>query len=277
MGFLARTQAQGVGPFQGIQVQTSVSTVGIPILYGQQRLEPNLIWYGAFTANSGSGSGKGGAAGAGGKGASSQNSYSASVIMGLCEGPIDNIVGVWVNKYLMQLSASGLLLFKGTNPQSPWAYMTTNFPTQARGYNSTAYVCASSYLLDSSAQLSNHTFEVAGFLQFTAGAGDTMVVSPLEPALWLSTQTYAVDTVVYGPLGGTYKALTSSTGVQPPNAAYWEQIFPDANPAAMIPDLLESTQYGVGMSSAYIGDGQLSSWRQRSPLACRRRSQPRAM
>lgn len=242
----------GIGPFQGIQVQTSVATVPVPIVYGQQRLSPNLIWYGNFQAHAGSGSGKGGAAGGGGKGAPSQTSYSADVIMGLCEGPIDNIAGVWVNKFEYQQSVTGLLLFKGSNPQTPWAYMTTNYPADALGYNSTAYMAASNYVLDSSAQLQNHTFDVAGFLQFTSGAGDLMAADP--PALWYATTAYVVGNIVYGPLGGCFKCILGNTNQQPPNATYWQQIFPDANPAQMVPDLLESTQYGVGMSSAYMGD-----------------------
>ena len=236
----------GVAPFQGVQVQTSVSTVGIPIVYGQTRLPPNLIWYGNFQQTS-SGGGKGGG---GGKG--SGGSYSASVAMGICEGPVETIIGVWINGSYQSVATAGLTVFTGTATQAPWSYLTTNYPSQARAYPNTCYAAAPNYSLGSSAELPNHNYEVAGFLQFTSGAGTTMAAN--LPTIWTATTAYTVGNVVYGTAGGTFVCTAANTNEQPPNATYWTEIFPDCNPALVLQDLLTNTSYGVGMPSALLGD-----------------------
>lgn len=260
MGFLmsrASVPGNGVGPFQGIQVQTSVSTVGIPIVYGLARVSPNLIWYGDFTSSGGGG--KGGKGGGGGKGAGAQTNYAASIIMGICEGPITSLVSVWINKKNETAAAAGFTVFTGTSSQAPWGYMTTNHPTQARTYPNTAYVAASKYTLDSGAQLPNHTFEICGGLPFTPAAGTILSASPA--ALWLSTTAYVTGANVYGPTGGTFTCISANTNQQPPNNTYWTQITPDSNPGAFIPDLLENVSYGPSFPSAYMGDmTQFSSY-----------------
>jgi hypothetical protein len=385
-------------PLYGVQVQTSISTNPIPIVYGQRRVAPNLIWYGDFKQTSSGKSGKGGKGGGG-------PTYATSLIMALCEGPIDDVVAVWANNTYEQIHKAGwkliigggssgatcsfntdvmtcstpptsgsfsvgqtisapglsagisieslgtglggvgtynitpitvtvnatgaegavtgakctfsgttmtcltapsagsfsigdivsvpgyplgatILSFAGyqkgyinsdgqldiggigsyilsaplvsyslgsvptTGTQAPWIYMTTNHPDQARGYPNTAYVCAANYPLDSSAQLPNHTFEVAGLCQYTPHCGNTMAVA--LPSKWLSTSTYYVGGVVYAPQGGTYLCIGTSHNNVPPNATYWTQIFPDANPADILNDLITNTVYGACIPSLYV-------------------------
>ena len=62
MAFLRRNN-NAKPDYTALQVQTSTSTLPIPIVWGQNRLAPNLIWYANFKAVPG-GSGKG----VGGKG-----------------------------------------------------------------------------------------------------------------------------------------------------------------------------------------------------------------
>src|SRR5580698_4393802 len=109
-------------PATSLRVQSSVQGQPIPIVHGQQRIAGNLIWYGDFTYNSGSGSGKGGKgglAGGGGKaGGGNGATYSASVAIGLCEGPIDTILELWNNKTPQSVSPFTLAI--GYQGQAAW-------------------------------------------------------------------------------------------------------------------------------------------------------------
>jgi len=80
-------QQKAVG---SLQFQTSQSGGAIPLVYGTTRVSPNLIDYDDFKAvpSNRQGAGKGGG---GGKGGGQQYKCSASVIMGLCQGPIAGI------------------------------------------------------------------------------------------------------------------------------------------------------------------------------------------
>ena len=165
--FGGKAQPAAVKPdYTGLQIQTAVNTLPVPIVWGESKLAPNVIWYNNFqTQQSGgggkNGGGKGGIFGGGG-GGSTTYTYSAAVILALCEGPIAGINQIWKNQSLYTLASLGLTLFAGTTPQSPWSYVSSAYPSQALGYQGTAYVCASNYSLGTSATLDNHNFEVQG-------------------------------------------------------------------------------------------------------------------
>ena len=151
--------------FTGLQIQTATSTLPIPICYGQTKLAPNVIFYSNFQTKAvKSGGGKGGLFSS----PTTGYSYSADVIMALCEGPITGIGYVWRDQSTYTLANTGLTLFTGPTPQTAWSYLTTTYPTQALAYQGTAYVCAANYQLGSGATLGNHNFEVIGAL---AGTG----------------------------------------------------------------------------------------------------------
>src|SRR5579872_3225218 len=86
-------------PATALRVNTSLQGVPIALLLGgKQRLAGNLIDYFGFTAldaSSSGGGGKGGIGGAFGKGQSGQYDYFTSFIMGLCQGPILYVDGMW--------------------------------------------------------------------------------------------------------------------------------------------------------------------------------------
>ena len=149
--------------FTGLQIQTATSTLPIPILYGQTKLAPNVVFYANFQTH-GVKSGKGGLFSSPATG----YNYSADVIMALCEGPISGVGYVWRDQSTYTLANLGLTLFDGTTPQTAWSYLTTAYPTQALAYQGTAYVCAANYQLGSSAAIGNHNFEIIGTL---AGTG----------------------------------------------------------------------------------------------------------
>jgi hypothetical protein len=158
--------------YTGLQLQTSVSTLPIPIVWGQTKIAANLVWHQNFQAHSGGGSGKGGGAKGGmfggGGGASNSCTYTADLILALCEGPISGIGIIWKDQSIYTLAMLGLVLYHGATPQAIWPYLSAFYPGQALGYQGTAYVCAPSYNLGGAAAISNHNFEVIGIF---AGTG----------------------------------------------------------------------------------------------------------
>src|SRR5258706_9124590 len=89
-------QANPMPPATQLGVQTAVQGTPIPIGWGANRLAPNLIYYNDFKATEvqqSSGGGKGSGSGGGGKGGGggTQTNYTATVVCGLCEGPIFSV------------------------------------------------------------------------------------------------------------------------------------------------------------------------------------------
>ncbi len=174
MSFLQSGGTNATTPtvYTGIQIQTSAQGVPVTLLWGKNRIAPNIFWYNNFQAHKQSGKGAGGKGGSKGSG---NYSYTAAVMLGLCEGPIDRIEAVWADQteYFFTGGVStglvklGFTLFDGTASQGVWSYLTANYPAQAIPYESLCYVANSNYNLGSSAALPNHNFEVAGPLAYT--------------------------------------------------------------------------------------------------------------
>jgi hypothetical protein len=169
MAALFGRPSPGVKPdYTGLQLQTSVSTLPIPIVWGQSRIAPNVIFYANFQTDNVKSGGKGGLFG------SSQTTsynYTADLIMALSEGPISGIGYVWKDQSTYTLSNLGLTLYEGTTPQTVWPYLSTTYPTQALTYQGTAFVCAANYGLGDSADVGNHNFEIIGVLAGTGPNG----------------------------------------------------------------------------------------------------------
>lgn len=170
--FGGNKSSTNVTKYAGVSLQTSVRGMVIPVVYGTQRIGVNLLWYGNFQAHAvkSGGGGKGGAiAASGGKGGNSSYTYSTSVILGLCEGPITGIGKVWLQDTSIKFASLSATLFVGNLGQAAWGYLTSNFPTNAAPYSGIAYLGIPTYLLGSQTQLPNHNFEVFGvFTQNTA-------------------------------------------------------------------------------------------------------------
>jgi hypothetical protein len=244
--------------YNGIQISSSASGGCVPLMYGQQRLPFNLIWYGAFTssANSSSGGGKGG-----GGSQTTGYTYKSSFACALCEGPISTIVQVWNDKDLTTLSALGLTLFTGAGGQSPWSYLTTNFPTQAIPYDHICYVAAQSFTLGDSAAMPNITFETRAFLTGTgtvsvtfttgpaAGATSAVISSSLAAGQW--SIYFSDNEVRWCTVAGS--AVTWQGAL---NAACTTQAYAgcsyDADPSLMVVDYLTDPNHGVGFPAGQI-------------------------
>ena len=147
----------------GLQVQSSTLGLAISLGWGRGRMKCNLIWYNAFTAiphTTKTSAGKG----LGGGSKNTTYTYTASIILGICEGGASGIRGIRTiykdSAVLTTLSAAGLSLATGAPTQPVWGYLTSKFPAQAINYSGIAYVYAQDYDLADSATLSNHSFEI---------------------------------------------------------------------------------------------------------------------
>src|ERR1700684_2849250 len=135
--FGAKTASTSVTRYSGIQIQSSIAGTPIPMGWGTFKCSCNLLWYGAFKSVAIKQS-------TGGKGGGSQvtgYNYSASVVLGICAGPIAGIRTVYKDQTALSgVAAAGLTLFLGSLGQTPWSYLTSNFSSQAIGYSGIAYV-----------------------------------------------------------------------------------------------------------------------------------------
>jgi hypothetical protein len=179
MGFLRRG-ANDKPDFTSLQVQTATSTLPIPIVWGRNKIAPNLIWFANFQAvPGGSGKGIGGKGGVfGGGAAGSSYIYTADLIMGLCEGPIAGIGLLWKDLGVYVPLELGIGIFNGTTPQVVWPYLQEIYPYNALAYQGTAIAWAAGYNLGDSASVGNHNFEVIGIL-----AGSGVNGTDADPAL----------------------------------------------------------------------------------------------
>ncbi len=66
----------------------------------------------------------------------------------------------------------GLTLADGQAGQATWAHLTSTHPAEAIGYSSTAHLYGANFSLGSNAEISNHSFEIEGKLQFVTGIVD---------------------------------------------------------------------------------------------------------
>ena len=223
--------------YTGLQIQTAVNTLPVPIVWGMARVAPNLIWYANFQTISSQGGKSGGGKG-GGLFSSNNNvtyTYTADVALALCEGPIVNINSVWKNQSIYTLGELGLGLFIGSTPQAVWGYLADTDPSQALGYQGTAYLAAASYQLSTAATLDNHNFEVQG-LRYGTGYGQT-------PYTTYVAEIY--DNVTLANATSSQNSTIPFNGVNPASGFF------DADPAWIISDFLTSTQFGAGAPSGF--------------------------
>ena len=163
-----------VPEFTGLQVNTAVQVLPIPILYGTPRVSINLIYYNGFNIKSVK-SGKGILSG--GKGGK-QLEYFATLILGIGEGPIGKLKaiyqdqGVWLP---LEYPSNGAYYYTGSATQTPWSYITTFWPKDARAYPYTAYAAFSNAELDASATVPQINLLQQGFFAGTCPLNDSKI------------------------------------------------------------------------------------------------------
>ena len=66
MSWFRNSKAATTPDYTGLQLQTSVNTLPIPIVWGQTKAAANVVWYQNFQTHGGGSTGKGGFFGGGG-------------------------------------------------------------------------------------------------------------------------------------------------------------------------------------------------------------------
>src|SRR6185437_4711303 len=98
-----RQASQAITRYAGIQAQTSALGMQIPVGWGTFRCRCNLVDYFDFKSKAQKAQA--------GKGATTTGyTYSASIVLAICEGPIDHVTQVWVNgkQYAYGSNGSGV-------------------------------------------------------------------------------------------------------------------------------------------------------------------------
>ena len=162
-------QQRAVG---SLQFQTAQAGGVTPLIYGTTKVSPNLLDYDDFTATPSKQAGGKGKGGGGGKGGGQQYMYSASFIMGICQGPITGFGLAWWDKNiglvtgLQSISSINL----GSDGQTIDPYWASAHPAKAIGYSGMANIVFANYQLGNTATLPNFNFEVFGVGAGMSGA-----------------------------------------------------------------------------------------------------------
>ena len=224
------SRPQVIPEFTGLQVNTSVQVLPIPIIYGSPRVQVNVIYYNGFNSQLVSQSRGGKGVLGGGKGGGSQQvEYFATFIAAIGEGPLGAIQIIYQDSEVWTpgtYPTNGASYFNGTSTQAPWSYVVDNWPNDARPYKDTAYYAFANAQIDSSATIPQINLVVAGY-----GTSS----SPLNNS-----------------------TLTISTGQYDPNGnplSYIGDIVlgdADADPASVIIDFLTNSNYGATFPTDWI-------------------------
>jgi hypothetical protein len=162
-------QQRAVG---SLQFQTSEVGGVIPLIYGTSKVSPNLLDYDDFAATPSKQSRGKGKGGGGGTGGGQQYTYSASFIMGICQGPIAGFGMAWWDKNIGTVaglqSISSINL--GNDGQGIDPYWASAHAAKALSYSGIANIVFANYQLGNTATLPNFNFEVIGIGAGVSGA-----------------------------------------------------------------------------------------------------------
>ncbi|MEB4802169.1 phage tail protein [Acinetobacter soli] len=173
-----------------MRVQQSAYGLCQPLVYGKNRLAANMFWYGDFSSTAHTTTTKSGGKGGKTKTSNTTYTYSASLMLGLCETKIRDIGNIWRDKeqivtkteggvQLKPIDQLGFELFYGD--QNPvWGYLASMHPDQAVHYPFLGYIACANYDLGGSASLSNHNFEVIGDITFSDTIHDANPADVIE-------------------------------------------------------------------------------------------------
>ncbi|NUF22725.1 hypothetical protein HUN23_08100 [Acinetobacter oleivorans] len=173
-----------------MRIQQSAYGLCQPLLYGKTRVAANMFWYGDFLATPHTTVTKSGGKGGSSKTSNTTFSYSASLMLGLCENQIKKIGLIWVDKeqYVPKQEGSITLdpidqlkfeLYDGNN-NPPWGWLVSKHPDQAINYPYLGYVACANYEMGNSASLSNHNFEVISTITLSETIDDANPADVIE-------------------------------------------------------------------------------------------------
>ena len=230
MASLFSAQPKIIPEFTGLQVNTAVQVLPIPIIYGSPRIDVNLIYYNGFNVQQVStGSGKGILSG--GKGGK-ETEYFATIILALGEGPLGFITVIYQDQGVYTESdypSPNFNYFTGTDTQAPWDYVVSTWPDDARSYKDTAYIAVSNAELDASATVPQINIVLAGFLCSTCPLNDSTIV--------ITSGQYDQNNKLISFIGPLLLG------------------YADADPASCIYDMLVNPRYGAGFPAGLLDTG----------------------
>jgi hypothetical protein len=128
--------------------KASSSVYGTPlaIVFGTQRVPGSIICAGLFNRNVGY-----------------PTMGTGVVQVALCEGEIVSCLAIWREKVKSTPAGLGVTIATGTIPQSPWSWMTTNFPAFALGYGGVATAsCDTGFTTAATGELERASYEIRG-------------------------------------------------------------------------------------------------------------------
>lgn len=173
-----------------MRIQQSAYGLTQPLVYGKNRVAANMFWYGDFKSTAHTTTTKSGGKGGKTKTKNTTYTYSASLMLGLCENKIKDIGIIWRDKeqivtkteggvQLKPIDQIGFELFDGDhNPV--WGYLASKHPDEAVHYPFLGYVACANYDLGGSAALSNHNFEVISDITFSDTIHDANPADVIE-------------------------------------------------------------------------------------------------
>ncbi|ENX30143.1 MULTISPECIES: phage tail protein [Acinetobacter] len=173
-----------------MRIQQSAYGLTQPLVYGKNRVAANMFWYGDFKSTAHTTTTKSGGKGGKTKTKNTTYTYSASLMLGLCENKIKDIGIIWRDKeqivtkteggvQLKPIDQIGFELFDGDhNPV--WGYLASKHPDEAVHYPFLGYVACANYDFGGSAALSNHNFEVISDITFSETIHDANPADVIE-------------------------------------------------------------------------------------------------
>lgn len=153
---------------KGLRLQESAYGSVVPVLYGKNRITPNIIGYYDFTVitNVEEKEVDGPLWGLGGAGTDYHTysyTYTATFLAALCHGQAYQIEKAYLSKASVstgELSAKGYVFFNGSPTQSAWSHMTTKHPTEALAYRGLSYVGFKDYPIVGTLALPSYSYVV---------------------------------------------------------------------------------------------------------------------
>ncbi len=191
-----------------LAVQTSTYGKMIPIVYGVCRIAGNIIWSRPIkeTATTTTHTVRGGKGGGGGRITQQQTtySYSATLAIAVCEGPIDDIYRVWADAAPINPKQLTYRLYKGTETQTPdptiESYEGVGLTPAYRGL---AYVVVEDFpLADFGNRIPNFTFEVKKRMLIADTSGDLIEDMVKGVCMIPGSGEFVYDTIVHSKVYG---------------------------------------------------------------------------
>ena len=259
-----------------VQVQNSTQGLPISVVYGQNRVTGNNIWYGDFTAiphteTSSSGGGKGGGGGA--TTSTTTYTYTVGIVIGLCEGPIVGVGQVWSQKDIF--SDAGITVTPVSNESH--VIDAGGDPVYVNNTGGVVNVSVSVSGGGGLTQGVDYTVSGAAYTFTAPHWGQTVLISytyelanpsndmtifngsySQTPWSYLTTNHPGQDLGYRGIAYVADATLNLGSSGSLPNLSFevkgllWPGTAADVNPADVVADLLPNANYGAGFPSANL-------------------------